>query len=123
MSMSTNRDDLKAKLLAQAEAAIDQMLSDARLNEHMPLSAIEALVGVSEADFRQRALEEIIGMQQESARMCSLCRSQLRNKGKRKKRVLTLRGESEVERNYYQCETCQTGYRPNNSTKWRMGST
>jgi len=28
ISMSTNRDDLKAKLLAQAEAAIDTMLSD-----------------------------------------------------------------------------------------------
>ena len=63
--MATNRDDLKVKLLAQAEAAIDKMLSDERLNECMTLSDIEAVVGVSEADFRQRTLEEIIGMQQE----------------------------------------------------------
>jgi len=110
--MSTNRDELKAKLLAQAEAAIDKMLSDARLNEHMTLSDIEAVVGISEADFRQRALEEIIGMQQENARTCPLCGSQLRNKGKRNKRVVTLRGETEIERNYYHCETCQTGYFP-----------
>ena len=110
--MSPNRDDLKAKLLAQAEVAIDKMLSDERLNDHMTLSDIEAVVGVSEADFRQRALEEIIAMQQESAKTCPLCGSQLRNKGTRKKRVVTLRGESEIDRTYYHCETCKRGYFP-----------
>jgi NADH pyrophosphatase NudC (nudix superfamily) len=110
--MSTNRDELKAKLLGQAEAAIDKMLSDERLNEQMTLSDIEAVIGVSEADFRQRALEEIIAMQQESTKTCPLCGSQLRNKGKRKKRVVSLRGETGVERNYYQCERCQKGYFP-----------
>ena len=110
--MATNRDDLKAKLLAQAEAAIEQMLSDERLSEAMTMSEIEGLVGASEADFRQRALEEIIAIQQENAKTCPLCGSSLRNKGKRKKRVVTLRGESEIERTYYHCETCQQGYFP-----------
>ena len=110
--MSTNRDHLQATLLAQAEATIDKMLSDERLNDQMTLSDIEAVVGVSEADFRQRALEEIIGMQQESSKTCPLCGSQLRNKGKHRKRVVTLRGETEVKRTYYHCETCQQGYFP-----------
>jgi uncharacterized protein with PIN domain len=110
--MRTKRDDLKAKLLAQAETAIDKMLSDERLSDHMTLSEIEAVVGVSEADFRQRALEEIIATQQENAKTCPLCSSRLRNKGKRKKRVVTLRGESEIERTYYHCETCQKGFFP-----------
>lgn len=112
MRMSTHRDNLKAKLLAQAEAAIDRMLSDERLNEHMTLSDIEAVIGVSEADFRQRALEEIMGMQQDSAKTCPVCGSPLRHKGKRKKRVVTVRGEADVERNYYHCETCRKGYFP-----------
>lgn len=110
--MSPNQDGLKAKLLAQAEATIDKMLSDERLSDHMTLSDIEAVIGVSEADFRQRALEEMIGMQQESAKRCPLCGSQVRNKGKHKKRVVTLRGESVIERTYYQCETCKRGYFP-----------
>jgi len=110
--MPTNRDDLKAKLLAQAEAAIDKMLSDERLSEQMTLSEIEAVVGESEADFRQRALEEIIATQQANAKSCPLCGGALRNKGKRKRRVVTLRGESEIERTYYHCETCQKGYFP-----------
>lgn len=110
--MPTNRDDLKVKLLAQAEAAIDKMLSDERLSDHMTLSEIEAVVGVSETDFRQRVLEEIIATQQETAKTCPMCGSTLRNKGKRKKRMVTLRGESEIERTYYHCETCQKGYFP-----------
>jgi uncharacterized protein with PIN domain len=110
--MPPNRDDLKAKLLAQAEAAIDKMLSDERLSNHMTLSEIEAVVGVSEADFRQRALEEMIAIQQENTKTCPLCGNQLRNKGKRKKRLVTLRGESEIDRTYYHCETCKRGYFP-----------
>lgn len=110
--MPTNRDDLKAKLLAQAEAAIDKVLSDKRLSEQMTLSEIEAVVGGSEADFRQGALEEIIATQEADMKTCPLCGGALRNKGKRKKRVVTLRGECEIERSYYHCETCQRGYFP-----------
>jgi len=110
--MPTNRDDLKVKLLAQAEAAIDKMLSDERLSDQMTLSEIEAVIGVSETDFRQRALEEIIATQQENVKICPRCGCSLRNKGKRKKRVVTLRGESEIERTYYHCETCQKGFFP-----------
>ena len=110
--MSNKQEDLKAKLLAQAEAAIDKMLSDERLSEKMTLSDIEGVIGVSEADFRQGALEEIIAMQQETAKVCPLCGHELRNKGKHKKRVVSLRGDSDMERSYYQCEGCGKGYFP-----------
>ena len=110
--MSSKREDLKARLLAQAEAAIDRLLSDGRLSEAMTLSDIEAVIGVSEADFRQGALEEVIAIQQEMPTTCPLCGGKLHNKGKRKKRVVTLRGETDVERSYYQCEGCSQGYFP-----------
>ena len=110
--MSTKRDELRAKMLAQAEAAIDKMLSDERLSEEMTLNDIEAVIGVSEADFRQRALEEIVAIQQATPTTCPLCGGQLRNKGKHKKRVVTLRGETDIERSYYHCETCGKGYFP-----------
>ena len=108
----TKRDDLKAKLLAQAETSIDRMLDDERFNEQMTLSEIEGVIGDWETDFRQRALEEIIAMQATEEKTCPLCGSQLLNKGKRKKRVVTLRGKVEVERPYYQCQPCQKGYFP-----------
>lgn len=110
--MSKQREALRAKLLAEAEVAIDKMLSDERLSEAMTLSDIEAVIGVSEADFRQGALEAIVAIQQETPTLCPLCGGKLRNKGKRKKRVVTLRGETDVERTYYQCEGCGKGYFP-----------
>lgn len=71
--MPSNREEVKAKLLARAEAAIDALLQDERLHEKMTLSEIEQVIGGSEADFRQGALEEIIAMQQDSQRSCPLC--------------------------------------------------
>lgn len=110
--MPGNRDEVKAKLLARAEATIDAMLQDERLHEKMTLSEIEQVVGGSEADFRQAALEEIIAMQQEKPHWCSLCGEPLENKGKRRKQVVSLRGETVIERTYYQCQQCQRGYFP-----------
>jgi len=110
--MSNKQEDLKAKLLAQAEAAIDKLLADERLNEKMTLSDIEGVIGVSEADFRQGVLEEMLAMQQETTKVCPLCGNTLRNKGKHKKRVVSLRGESDIERSYYQCAGCGKGYFP-----------
>ncbi len=110
--MSKKKEDLKAQLLAQAETTIDKILSDERLSEKMTLSDIESIVGGSEADFRQRVLEEIIAIQQETPTTCPMCGGKLRNKGKRTKRMVTLRGETEIERSYYQCEACNKGYFP-----------
>jgi uncharacterized protein with PIN domain len=110
--MSIGRDELKAKLLARAEAVINELLNDERLHEKMTLSEIEQVVGQSEADFRQAALEEVIAQQQETPTTCPLCGGKLENKGKRRKQVVSLRGETEIERTYYQCQSCQRGYFP-----------
>jgi YgiT-type zinc finger domain-containing protein len=110
--MGSSREELRARLLARAEVAIDAMLDDERLHEKMTLSEIEQVIGGSEADFRQAALEEIIAMQQTAAKHCPLCGGQLENKGKRSKQVISLRGETSIERNYYQCQQCGRGYFP-----------
>lgn len=110
--MPSSREALRAKLLARAEAAIDEMLKDERLHEKMTLSEIEQIIGRSEADFRQAALEEIIARQQDTPSHCRLCGGQLENKGKRSKQVISVRGETSIERTYYQCQQCERGYFP-----------
>jgi len=110
--MPVSRDELKVRLLARAEAAIDELLKDERLHEKMTLSEIEQVVGQSEVDFRQAALEAVIGLQQETAITCPLCGGKLEHKGKRRKQVVSLRGETEIERTYYQCQQCGHGYFP-----------
>jgi YgiT-type zinc finger domain-containing protein len=110
--MDAKREAIKAKLLAKAEVTIDKMLNDERISEEMTLSAIETVIGVSEADFRQATLEEIIAMQKTRAKSCPMCGAKLLNKGKQRKQVVTVRGETTLERNYYECPTCQKGYFP-----------
>jgi YgiT-type zinc finger domain-containing protein len=110
--MATRRDELKAKLLAKSEAAIDELLKDERLHERMTMSEIEQVVGAPEAAFRQAALEEIIALQMTSSKVCPLCGGTLENKGKRPKQVVTRRGETRIERTYYQCQHCGRGYFP-----------
>ena len=110
--MTSSRDELKAKLLTKAEAAIDALLQDERLHEGMTLSEIEQLVGQPEAAFRQAALEEIIAIQQPTPTSCPLCGGKLENKGKRSKQVVTVRGETTIERTYYRCQQGGRGYFP-----------
>ncbi len=110
--MPSKKEELKAKLLAEAEASIKQMLSDERMSERMTISEIEDVIGEMENDFRQRVLQEVMGEQEEQAMSCPECGGRLRNKGKHSKRVVSLRGESDLERAYYQCEDCGKGIFP-----------
>ena len=68
--MSLNKEELKAKLLAKAEAAIEQLMRDERLHDQMTLSEIERLTGEPEATFRQAVLEELLDVQEETATIC-----------------------------------------------------
>lgn len=110
--MPNKKDDLKAKLRAEAEASIEKMLSDERVSQQMTITEIEAVIGELEMDFRQRVLQEVIGEQEEQSPSCPDCGGKLRNKGKRSKRLVTLRGETDVERSYYQCTDCGKGIFP-----------
>ena len=104
--MSNKKDELKAKLLAEAEAALEKMLADERMSQRMTITEIEEVIGDLENDFRQRVLQEVIVEQEVEAISCPDCGGKLRNKGKHSKRLVTLRGESDLERTYYQCEDC-----------------
>jgi DNA repair exonuclease SbcCD ATPase subunit len=112
VSMASWREEVRAKLLARAEIAIDAMLEDERLGEKMTLSEIEQVIGQSEAEFRQGALEEIMARQQAGGSKCPLCGGSLENKGKRSRQVISVRGESRIERTYYQCQACGHGFFP-----------
>ena len=42
----------------------------------------------------------------ETAPACSCCGKTMRNLGKRSKKIVSLLGEGEISRNYYECEEC-----------------
>ena len=111
--MSTNRDELEARLLQQAEKAIHNMLEQKNGRRDLSMSEMENLVGALEIDLRQALMQELVDeTQRQAVGLCADCGGKLRYKGKKTKPIVTLRGEMEVERDYYDCETCERGYFP-----------
>lgn len=89
------------------------MLEQKAGRRDLSMSEMENLVGEFELEVRQSLLQEIVADAQErQSGLCETCGGKLRYKGKKAKRVVSLRGEVTVERDYYQCETCGTGYFP-----------
>jgi hypothetical protein len=115
--MLPTEEALKAKLLAQAEAAIEAMLNRPEVHPEMTLSEMERVVGSLGGHLEQQIMQELVNTSQgqDDARVCPECGSQLRNKGKRRRRVETVRGEIEVAREYCQCVECGTGFFPSGS--------
>ncbi len=75
--MSKRKDELKAKLLSEAEASLERMLLDERMSEQMTMTAIEDVIGEMEIDFRQRVLREVLGEQEEPALRFPDCGGQI----------------------------------------------
>jgi len=111
--MSKKQAELKARLLAEAEAAIDRLLQASKGRRDLSMTEMEDLVGDLETDFRQTVMQELVNDSQAKGNgLCPACQGKLRNTGKKRKRIITVRGEVEVERDYYVCQACDTSYFP-----------
>lgn len=109
-------DELKAHLMAQAEAMIDKMLARKPKTEDITLSDIEQLAIGGGRDFREAVLKSLAeeSSQRETRETvrCPECGQALHYKGKRGKAVVTEAGEIHLDRDYYYCPGCQRGLFP-----------
>jgi len=114
--MRRTRDQVKAKLLADAEVLIDELLD---WNENAPaptLTQIEDAV----LKLRKRlgeGIAEAVVESQEAAQpalrvTCPTCGSEVRRKGMKRTGVESRVGWVEVEREYYYCDQCKKGLFP-----------
>jgi len=111
--MPTQSDELKKRLQDRANEAIEKLLAQKGGRRDLSMDEMEDLVGEFELEVRQSLMQEIIADTQEThTGLCETCGGKLRYKGKKPKRVVTLRGEVTVERDYYRCEGCGSGYFP-----------
>jgi len=112
--MPMSQEELKAKVLADAETVVTAMLKDGRVNGAMTLSEMEVVVGKMGDQLVQQVMQRLVEQTQEveGERTCGECGEKLRYKGRKKKRVVTLRGEVELERAYYVCRACGTSVFP-----------
>ena len=109
-------EELKARLLAEAEKAIDALLAEKPAAADMTLSDIEGLVLKSGQQFEAGVLKELAqdGSQAEceADRVCPRCGSRMQRRGQRERHVLTEVGETMLNRAYYVCPDCQHGLFP-----------
>lgn len=109
-------EELKAHLMAQAEAMIDDLLAHKPSVQDITLSDIEQLAIGSGRGFREAVLKSLAedSSQSESreAVCCPVCGQTMHYKGKRGKDVVTEAGELRLERDYYCCPACQRGLFP-----------
>ncbi len=111
-----NQDELKARLLAEAEKAIDEMLAEKPAAGSMSLADIERLVLKSGAQFETGVLKAL-GYEEsevESSReqICERCGSRMRRRGRSGRQVKTEAGATHLERTYYVCPGCGASFFP-----------
>lgn len=103
-------EELRARLLAEAEKVINDMLAEKPATKEMKLSDIERWVLRTGQQVQTRLLEELAQASQESqngeALMCDRCGSRMQRRGTRPRQVVTEVGAMSLERAYYVCPGC-----------------
>jgi DNA repair exonuclease SbcCD ATPase subunit len=113
--MPTPEAELKARLMADAAATIDQVLAARKAPAEASLAEIEQ---VARTAGQQLAQAVTVALVAESAAElpawpeCPTCGRKMKNKGQRRRRVVTETGEVELERTYYHCAACGQGLFP-----------
>lgn len=106
-------EGLKAQLMAQAEAAIDELLA-ARKGQNS-LSEIETLVAASGQVIQQQMTQTLLQVESRPCGpgpACAGCGREMHYKGQKKRHIVSSTGEVVVERAYYYCQGCKRGYFP-----------
>ena len=97
-------DELRARLQAEAEKAIDKVLSERPAADKITLRDIERLavqVGTElSAEIQQALGEEGSQGHKRGEELCPRCGNRIQRRGQHKRRVVTEAGSSQLERVY-----------------------
>lgn len=113
--MVTKDTEVKARLMAKAEATIDAMLAARKRPTEAQLEDIEQTALTAGQRLAHAVTMELVA---ESAAelpawpQCPTCGQKMKAKGKRRRRVVTESGEVRLKRTYYHCAACGQGIFP-----------
>ena len=111
--MPLSNEEIKARLLAETEAMLDDLLATRQPNES--LDDIEALASEAGHRFGERLTASLAGEYGQPSPeklKCPGCGQVLLYKGQKDKRLVTTSGEITIRRAYYYCKNCRQGYFP-----------
>ena len=113
-TMPVDDRNLKARMMAEAEEAIERLLADRKEKEELRLSDIERLVRAAGEAVMERFTEDLVAeeAQKPQSWVCPECAKKMRYKGRKERDLVTETGEVRLERAYYYCPTCRKGFFP-----------
>lgn len=112
--MPQSNEELKARMMAQAEAAIEALLHERGKKSELDLSDIEHLAREAGQRVMQGLTADLADAEEESKRdtVCPECGQALIYKGKKERNLVTDTGELRIKRGHYYCPTCRKGIFP-----------
>lgn len=112
--MTGDDQALKARLMAEAEEAIDRLLAGRSEKGELQLEDIERLVRAAGQSVMEQFTQELAGQegQRNGDRSCPECGRKMRAKGRKARQLVTETGEVRLERIYYYCPSCRKGFFP-----------
>ena len=109
-------EELRARLLAEAEKAIDKILAERPAADKITLRDIERLAVQAGTDLSaeiQQALgEEGSAGHNSKDEACPQCGGRMQRRGQQGRRVVTEAGSSQLERVYCVCPSCGYSFFP-----------
>ena len=113
--MRPDRDELERDLLEQAQKSIREMVEALPEAKDLTLSDMERLTGEMGREVMQKTMQKLSETEQHEFGKevyCETCQTRMQKRGKRKKQIVTVRGEIQVDRQYYVCPNCGAGFFP-----------
>jgi hypothetical protein len=111
--MLLSNAEIKARLLAETEALLDELLESRQSDE--TLDDIEALASAARYRFGEGLSAHLVGEHGQPSFEpvnCPSCGQPMVYKGQKAKRLVTQTGQVTVKRAYYYCTGCRQGYFP-----------
>lgn len=115
--MPLTDDELKTRMKAKADAAIEKLFAEKPNPSEITLSEIEQAVHEASETIKQELTAGLVDQVSEEptavpGASCPSCGQEMHYKGHKAKRLVTETGEVAVKRAYYYCEPCQSGLFP-----------
>jgi hypothetical protein len=112
--MTRTREELEEALVTEARAAMRKLLDEMPEADKVTLSDMERATGVMGQRLMQETMQRLVESDEAASAevWCEGCKVRMTARGRRRKRVVTVRGEVEIERRYYVCPECGQGRFP-----------